>query len=76
MPPGSSFTGVNRSRYFYPYSSVFFRYTSVLPIYSSAAADLLQTITAAFSGTIAPEFSDIVPSALLNVGDLLSDSAT
>nr|ULG18728.1 hypothetical protein R10p_00002 [Serratia proteamaculans] len=73
---GGGVTGVSRRRYFDPYSSVFFRYTPVLPICRSAPADLLRTITAAFSGTIVAEFSDFVLSALLNVGDLSSDCAT
>jgi hypothetical protein len=73
---GGGLTGVSCRRYFDPYSSVFFRYTPVLPICGSAAADLLRTITAAFSGTIVAEFSDFVPSVLLNAGDFSSNHAT
>nr|ULG14503.1 hypothetical protein 143p1_00107 [Serratia proteamaculans] len=76
MTAGDGLTGVSRRRYFDPYSSVFFRYTPVLPICRSAPADLLRTITAVFSGTIGAEFSDFVPSALLNMDDLSSDHAT
>jgi hypothetical protein len=76
LTTGGGLTGVSCRRYFDPYYSVFFRYTTVLPICRSSVADLLRTITAAFSGTIVAEFSGSPPSVLLNMGDFPSDCAT
>lgn len=57
LTTGGGSTGVSRRQYFDPHPSVFIRYTPVLPICRSPAADLLRTITATFSGTIVNEFS-------------------
>jgi hypothetical protein len=56
LTPGGGLTGVSRRQYLDPRPSVFIRYTPVLPICRSTAADLLRTITVTFSGTIVAEF--------------------
>lgn len=57
LTSGGGLTGVSRRQYLDPRPSVFIRYTPVLPICRSTAADLLRTITVAFSGTIVAEIS-------------------
>nr|ULG12684.1 hypothetical protein 348p1_00046 [Serratia grimesii] len=76
LTPGGGLTGVSRRQYLDPHPSVFIRYTPVLPICRSAAADLLRTITVAFSGTIGAEFSASTRPPPTKLGESSADCAT
>lgn len=76
LTSGGGLTGVSRRQYWIPPFSVFIRYTPVLPIYRSAAADLLRTITVAFSGTILAEFSASTRPPPPKLGKSSADCAT